>query len=405
MNNFFCPLPWNHLFFKPNGKVQACCETWENQFDPSETIAETANNPILRQLRLDLIDPNTTPEMCHLCVKKESSSLSSTRTDNFEIFPHINPESAKEITYPDGTIDNFRLEYLDVRSSNLCNYKCRFCSLGSSNLWLKDHKLLGYKLGRGKYKDYDPKTGISEYNINWEDLKTHLPYLRKVKLAGGEPTIMPGTYQMLEELINIGNLDLQLILVTNASKVEYGKYNILSLLENFKHVDIGISAESMGTKHDWQRAGKTDWDNVAENIEKYKSFCQTAPNNVRREAYFHVGISWVNLWHLPSFIQAYPDMQFTFNLVTFPTELNINAFTRSELERCVQHYERILDCPLPPRVTKHLQQVKQTIEDCARNTSDDFDIAYFKSIHNILDASRNQSFIDTFPEWRHLYEQ
>ena len=32
-DNFFCPLPWNHLFFKPNGKVQACCETYDTQFD------------------------------------------------------------------------------------------------------------------------------------------------------------------------------------------------------------------------------------------------------------------------------------------------------------------------------------------------------------------------------------
>ena len=56
-DNFFCPLPWNHLFFKPNGKVQACCETYDTQFDPSETIEATANDPILKKLRLDLLNP------------------------------------------------------------------------------------------------------------------------------------------------------------------------------------------------------------------------------------------------------------------------------------------------------------------------------------------------------------
>ena len=57
-NKFFCPLPWNHLMFKQRGTVQACCETYEDQFKPSDTIFETANDPIMRQLRLDMLDPN-----------------------------------------------------------------------------------------------------------------------------------------------------------------------------------------------------------------------------------------------------------------------------------------------------------------------------------------------------------
>ena len=58
MNNFFCPLPWNHLMFKNGDKVQACCETYQDQFKPAETIADTANDPIMRKLRLELLDPD-----------------------------------------------------------------------------------------------------------------------------------------------------------------------------------------------------------------------------------------------------------------------------------------------------------------------------------------------------------
>ena len=79
---------------------------------------------------------------------------------------------------------------LDIRSSNLCNYKCRFCGIVSSNSWLKDLKALGNPVK----ENYDAKTGISEFNIPWEDLKTHLPHVKRVKLAGGEPVMMAGTY-------------------------------------------------------------------------------------------------------------------------------------------------------------------------------------------------------------------
>ena len=65
MNNFFCPLPWNHLMFKNGDKVQACCETHEAQFSPAKTIADTANDPIMRQLRLDLLDPDIVPKICY----------------------------------------------------------------------------------------------------------------------------------------------------------------------------------------------------------------------------------------------------------------------------------------------------------------------------------------------------
>ena len=53
----------------------------------------------------------------------------------------------------------------------------------SSHSWLQDAKLLGQVPG----KEFDPKTGIAEYDMDWEDLKTHLPYITYIKLAGGEP--------------------------------------------------------------------------------------------------------------------------------------------------------------------------------------------------------------------------
>ena len=145
MNDFFCPLPWNHMMFRSNGQVQVCCETYKHKFNPGTTILETANNPIMKKLRLELLDPNTKPSMCKRCYTKEQVLSRSTRTSSLANFNHWTVERARQVTNDDGTVNDWHLEYLDIRWSNLCNYKCRFCGIESSNLWLNETKMAGLR--------------------------------------------------------------------------------------------------------------------------------------------------------------------------------------------------------------------------------------------------------------------
>ncbi len=396
MNNFFCPLPWNHLMFKNGDKVQACCETHEAQFSPAKTIADTANDPIMRQLRLDLLDPDIVPKICWKCETREKYQPgNSVRVFSAIQHPEWTPETAQAVTNKDGSVDNFRLEHLDIRWSNLCNYKCRFCGLQSSNLWLKEHKML-----YGDYiKDhYDPKTGISEYNMNWEDLKTHLPYITYIKLAGGEPTIMPGTYQLLEEMLRIGNKKCRIMLITNGTTIQYGKYNLLELLKNFG-VRIQISLEGMGKRHAWARSGKDDWHIIEKNIQKFKAYSKEFGWRIN----FHTGISWMNMYHLGDFILKYPNFDFTFNMVTHPEEMSITNFYKNDLEKCSLHYEKLLENSPSPLASLHLEKIKKVIDESIKTTDESIDLEKFKRVNNILDDNRKQNFAEAYPEWSHLY--
>ncbi len=396
MNNFFCPLPWNHLMFKNGDKVQACCETHEAQFSPAKTIADTANDPIMRQLRLDLLDPDIVPKICWKCETREKYQPSnSVRVFSSIQHPEWTPETAQAVTNKDGSVDNFRLEHLDIRWSNLCNYKCRFCGIQSSNLWLKEHKML-----YGDYLEdhYDPKTGISEYNMNWEDLKTHLPYITYIKLAGGEPTIMPGTYQLLEEMVRIGNKKCRIMLITNGTTIQYGKYNLLELLKNFG-VRIQISLEGMGKRHAWARSGKDDWHIIEKNIEKFEAYTKEFGWKIN----FHTGISWMNMYHLGDFILKYPNFDFTFNIVQWPEEMSITNFYKNDLEECSLYYEKLIEKAPTPLASSHLSKVKKAIDESIRTTDESIDLEKFKRVNNILDDNRKQNFAKAYPEWSHLY--
>ena len=397
MNNFFCPLPWNHLMFKNGDKVQACCETYQDQFDPAETIAETANDPIMRQLRLDLLDPDVVPKICWKCETREKyQPEQSVRKNALLLHGHITEQRAREKTNTDGSVDNFRLEHLDIRWSNLCNYKCRFCGIQSSNLWLKENKMI---YGHDLPDHYDPKTGISEYNMDWEDLKTHLPYIRYCKLAGGEPTIMPGTYQLLEELIRVENKHCMISLITNGTTIQYGKYNLLELLKHFKGVRIQLSMEGMGDRHAWARSGKDDWHIIEKNIEQFQAYAKEFGWKMN----FHTGISWMNMYHLGDFILKYPNTQFIFNMVTQPEEMSITNFYKSDLEKCSLHYEKLLEKSPTPIASMHLSKVKKAIDKSIKTTDESIDMQKFKRIHLILDNNRKQNFATAYPEWRHLY--
>ena len=390
-NKFFCPLPWNHLMFKQRGTVQACCESWKDQFEPSETIQATANDPIMRQLRLDMLDPDTIPEMCSVCEQREKYQSMSVRINAQRLHSHWTPETAQAVTKADGSVDNFHLEHLDIRWSNLCNYKCRFCGLMSSHSWLKDSKLLGQVHG----KEYDPKTGIAEYDMDWEDLKTHLPHVRYCKLAGGEPTIMEGTYQLLQELVDIGNTQIQISLITNGTTIQYGKYNLIELLKNFKRVKIQISLEGMGQRHAWARSGKDDWHLIEQNVEKFINIA----NEYNWLINFHSGISWMNMFHLSEFIMQYPNTPFIFNIVNNPAEMSIANFFKKDLQRCSLHYEKQIPNASTELVHKHLTEVKKAIDKALLTSNETVDLEKFRSIQGILDTSRKQSFAEAYPEW------
>jgi organic radical activating enzyme len=407
-NKFFCPFPWNHLMFKSNGRVQACCETYEHQFDPGgATIAEIANHPIIKQLRLDILDPDKVPGMCWKCENREQVLGTSVRMNTALMHKHWDEESAKQATNADGSMDNFHLEHLDIRWSNLCNYKCRFCHLGSSNLWLKETQMLGQYVSDA----YNPKTGIAEYDMDWEDLKTHLPYVRYVKLAGGEPAIMPGTYQLLEELIRIGNTKkAKLTLITNATTLQYGKYDLIGLMSEFDICKVQMSMEGMGIRHEWARSGKKDWDTIAENIQQFEKWSNVTYDKLNqnndsntRKLNFHTGISWMNMYHLADFVLAYPNIKFVFNLVTQPKEMSMLHFDVKELKRCSDYYTELLQTVHTPMVTDHLQQLKNAIDNSIKKTDQSGNVNNFRMMQDKLDHFRNQSFTTAYPEWAHLY--
>ena len=387
----FCPLPFNHIFFRADRSVYPCCETntVKSYFD--ETIQKTANNDEFKKLRLEFLeDRNQLPEGCQRCTIVEKSNKKSVRLNSLEKFSNLTIDYAKKITNTDGSIDNFKLERLDVRSSNLCNYKCRFCGIISSNSWLQDH----IKLELGLPNEYNSKTGIAEFNVPWNDLKTYLPHVKQLKLAGGEPVIMSGTYQILEEMIRIKNIDCSIVLITNASFITHGNKNIIELLKHFNNVNINLSIDGIEDAHAWLRSGKNDWKQVEQNISQYIDVGKQNNWNI----FFHTGISWMNMYHVEKLIRKYPTSKFLLNPVTNPIYYSISGFKKQETRKVLKYYKKTIKKETNSQVKKKLIDLYKLIEMQQTNIEKTY-IEQFIEITKVLDSSRMQNFKTVFPEF------
>ena len=71
------------------------------------------------------------------------------------------------------------------------------------------------------------------------------PYIRSIKVIGGEPLIMKKHYEMLDALIETGHAkDIRIKYQTNLTKTAKGKHSIFKYIPKFQHV---ASKDGTGT--------------------------------------------------------------------------------------------------------------------------------------------------------------
>jgi len=203
---------------------------------------------------------------CTKCYEQERHGAFSMRNDANRNYGHMIKEVNQ--TQADGTHDEFKIRYWDVRFSNLCNFRCRSCGPIFSSNWYSDHvKLYNRKpdvLGRDMER--------VEYAAGDEDsmekqMVEHVPYLEQVYFAGGEPLIMKEHYTLLEKLIEAGKTDIRLQYNTNFSELAFKDKHVFEYWRHFKNVSVGASLDGMGAQAELIRKG-ADWRQTVDNRER-----------------------------------------------------------------------------------------------------------------------------------------
>lgn len=397
----FCMVPWMHLHVWPTGEAFPCCHadgTENNSLGSckTQTLKEIWNSDEYKQLRLNMLNDQTS-SACRRCYEQdESGFFSGRRSANKHYGHHIGKIFE---TQPDGTLENFEMLYWDIRFSNLCNLSCRSCGHIFSSSWYADQIKLAGDDYKTKHKALNV-AGRSDTDL-LDQLLEHIDCVEQIYFAGGEPLLMIEHYKILEELERRKKFHVRLIYNTNFTEVKLKDRLVFDYWKKFDSVAVGASLDAQGTRAEYIRKG-TNWDRVEHNRRQMLEIC---PNV---DFYVSSTLSIMNAWHMPDFHRDWVERGFI-----KPGDFNVNILQHP------RHY-RIDIAPthvkeqLTSLYNNHIAWLEQ--HDVLRRASVGFASAInfmnaqdnsqllgeFWRRTNQLDTIRKENIIDVLPELRAL---
>ena len=244
-NKHFCPMPWTGLMYNFDGKVKNCIRS-----DTATGLLGNIKDAPIEEILLGSINvtkqtniTNNKPAAgCHTCYElehgKEGFDIISDRIFYIREFKKTSLDTYQP--------NNFDLQTIDVRWTNLCNFSCVYCGPEFSSKWADELNV------RTETPSDKQSADFREY------IYRHAKNLKHVYLAGGEPLLMKENLDLLKELTP----DVNLRINTNLSKVDTGVFDAVC---KFKNVHWTVSAETIEEEFEYIRFGGK-WSDFLDNL-------------------------------------------------------------------------------------------------------------------------------------------
>ena len=293
----FCTAPWYATYYKDSvKKYKMCCvfDTWT----PADSPEAYYNTPIVQDVRAKMLKGEW-HSGCSQCEYQEKNGLGSDRHT-------FNNMYKKEIA--DGVdTERFTLKWLDYRPGNLCNLKCRMCGPTDSSMWYDEQvKLWGdtYKDSHGTVKlipnakgKHVPEVNVYDWHESetyWEQMKHHIPHIKKLYIVGGEPFMIDQHYAFLQKCVDQGYAkDIVVEYNSNITNIPQRAWDIW---KHFRRIGIGASIDAIGDLNDYIRH-PSHFSKIWENLTKLSS----ADGNFKM--WFATTISVYNVYTLPEMLE------------------------------------------------------------------------------------------------------
>jgi len=393
MSKTFCPLPFTHLYIKPNGQYQPCCRYRDNISDDKiheySSLDELLNSSeLLSSVREAMLNGEKI-RGCTACYLEEEAGGESMRTGEIERWGGY-----EELHDKTPTVNN-----IEITFGNYCNLACRTCGSTLSTAWQKDDEILS-KVYRRAFED-------KRLNVKKDWVPEDFKNVEKFKITGGEPMLHPDFLSFLDDIIASGsakNIEVQIF--TNTSFVP--KKHLLDRLSRFKEMGIWLSIDGTGDVQEYTRHN-SKWDIVQESTRAWLEFENEYKGTVIVN--FAPTISLYNIFNLQDMLSWFLELRkevlkdsdsfsnCTWNITTYPHFLDVKHLPEKDLiSEKLKTYSNTI-------TTDGSRSYKRLIDRVLERLLIDADakaIIEFTEYNKDLDKLRNQKFIETFPE---LYEQ
>lgn len=237
----YCYAPWTTVQYSGTfggGGISPCCEWKGEKF--TDAVKDYHTSEYLNKIKsaMENHDMEMISKTCEECITTEKHGDKSAR--NY-IDRDLNAN-----WYKVGVLNK-----LDYRPDNLCNLKCRMCSMHSSSLIEEEF------VAHGKNPiDQRDTTDVMDFDLS---------KLKTLAILGGEPTVNKRMFPILDYLIeNEMNETTRLNYTTNCTSINKPW---MSRAEKFKDIHVNLSIDAAGKAYEYIRTGAV-WSKVENNIPK-----------------------------------------------------------------------------------------------------------------------------------------
>ena len=239
MGDFYCVAPFRQVYIDSSG-ISSCCRLPRQ----ATTLEQWQNNTFLKKIQQQTLQGQW-PTECNSCRQEEKLYNTSLR---------VQSNTDYDQQYTDTLID-----FIDYRSENLCNFRCRSCEPAFSHLIAKESadnpEILSefFPIAQKKYVTVD--------DVNYQWILENLAQIRRLMFTGGEPTVMPKVKIILQKVLEQQRKDLSIMITTNGSFQDNFWYDLTKKLPNMHWT---ISIDAIGTAASIIRDG-SDWAQIEHN--------------------------------------------------------------------------------------------------------------------------------------------
>lgn len=370
----FCALSHRGLHIDSKMNVKPCCVFTNFDtpvlYEQGKSILDCLNTDQFKDLR-DKLNNGQYHKGCSNCFNGRTNY----RTDINQLFEtqsDILDEYTKFLN-----LETTEVNYIDMRISNKCNFKCIMCCDMYSSAWEVDLK----KLNNG----YVPFNSVG-MNVDWRD---HFSEIKKsikfIYFSGGEPFIMDETFELID-LLGEDVKDTSIFVNTNLSTLSYKDRYVLDYFKNFKKVVFHISCDGFGEIGEYIRYGfKTE--KFKNNLSKLLEFID---DNGQIDYDITYSLSVINVNDVFEFLDTLKrdlnidDSKVNFQTVGSPHNLSVASLSNGEKKRITEEFLSKID-NYSEETTKRLKKFIETINS---TTNADFfdeniDLDLIKKVDNL----------------------
>jgi len=277
----FCIYPFVSLVTRTNGDVAVCCRSEPVGNIQQDSMSDIWNNEKMCQLRADVVK-GVRSEICAGCWRYEDKGMESKRLRQNDL---TNPESTYSKFgkfFYDGIEPGFKMKsfvkILELKTSNLCNFKCRMCNPIVSTSW-NDYDAVAPIVNK---RDRSVSTYIKLNNLDrkplqdfftdnpkfWTDMNRLCHSVDQLEFSGGEPLMNPFHYEVLDYLIRMrASKHINLKYDTNMSVLGFKGMKLENVWRNFKSVTLNVTVDGNEEVHEYIRTN-ANYDSMLANINK-----------------------------------------------------------------------------------------------------------------------------------------